>query len=169
MAGRDVEIARLKSELADALTQRARLHAPALSLARSRHARPNLTFIEGDMMTHAFPSASFDFIASIATLHHLPLEPALQRFRDLLRPDGVLVIVGLYRLEWPTDYIIGGVATIVSVGFRVTRGIEHVNAPTRDPEMTLREVSAAVERVLPGAILKRRLFYRYSFVWRKPS
>jgi 2-polyprenyl-3-methyl-5-hydroxy-6-metoxy-1,4-benzoquinol methylase len=162
---------RLASELAERCGEVIGIDADSPTLARARvlHARPNLTFVDGDVMTHPFAAGSFDVIASIATLHHLPLEPALLRFRDLLRPGGVLVVIGLYRLASPTDYIIGGAATIVSAWFRLMRGTEHVNAPIRDPETSLREIRAAVERVLPGAIVKRKLFYRYSLVWRKPS
>ena len=76
-------------------------HAPTLGRARSAYVRPSLSFVQGDVMTHPFADGSFDAIASIATLHHLPLEPALGRFRDLLRPGGVLVVIGLYRLRTP--------------------------------------------------------------------
>lgn len=37
-------------------------------------------FIQGDVMTYPFPEASFDFISAVATLHHLALLLALQRF-----------------------------------------------------------------------------------------
>lgn len=162
---------RLASELAERCSEVIAIDAdaPALALARSRHERPNLSFVEGDVMTHAFPDASFEFIASIATLHHLPLEPALERFRSLQRPGGVLVVIGLYRFETLSDYLVGGMATILSVLVRLMRGTERVNAPIRDPDTTLREIKDVVDRVLPGAVVRRELFYRYSLVWRKPS
>ena len=161
---------RLANELAEVCGEVIGLDndAPTLARARAKYQRANLSFVDGDVMTKSF-DGGFDFIASIATLHHVALEPGLERFRDLLRPGGVLVVIGLYRLESLTDYIVGGVATIVSLGFRVIRGTEHVNAPIRDPETSLREIRAAVERVLPGAIVKRKLFYRYSLAWKKPS
>src|SRR5262245_21774497 len=49
---------------------------PTLARARAAHSRHNLTFVEADVMTQAFDEGSIDFIASIATLHHLPLAPA---------------------------------------------------------------------------------------------
>jgi len=55
---------------------------------------PRIRFIEGDVMTHPFAQASFDAITVVATLHHLPLKLALLRFRWLLRPGGVLAVVG---------------------------------------------------------------------------
>jgi SAM-dependent methyltransferase len=161
---------RLASELAERCGEVTGIDAdpPALALARSRYPRPNLSFVEGDAMSHAFPDASFDFIASIATLHHLPLEPALERFGLLLRPGGVLTIIGLYRLSTLSDFIYGCVAKPVSGWLYITRGGEPVAAPTRDPDETLREIRAGVEKVLPGADFERRLLFRYSLIWKKP-
>ena len=162
---------RLASELAEVCGEVIGLDndAPTLARARATYQQSNLSFVDGDVMTYPVAAGSFDVIASIATLHHLPLEPALERFRVLLRPGGVLVVIGLYRLESLTDYIVGGAATILSVFFRLIRGTEHVNAPIRDPETTLREIRDAVHHALPGAVVKRELFYRYSLVWRNPS
>ena len=38
-----------------------------------------------------------------------------------------------------------------------------------DRYMTLRQVRAVCARVLPGAEIRRHLFWRYSLVWRKPN
>jgi 2-polyprenyl-3-methyl-5-hydroxy-6-metoxy-1,4-benzoquinol methylase len=54
-----------------------------------------IAFLEGDVVTEAFSANSFDLITAVATLHHLPLRPALERFRDLLKPGGVLAFIGL--------------------------------------------------------------------------
>src|SRR3954463_8758225 len=40
-----------------------------------------IEWIEGDAMTHPFSAESFDFISAVASLHHLPLRPALDRLR----------------------------------------------------------------------------------------
>jgi SAM-dependent methyltransferase len=143
--------------------------APTLARARAGHARPNLSFVEGDVMNNGFADGSVDFIASIATLHHLPLAPALERFTQLLRPGGVLAIIGLYRLSTVSDFIYGCAAKPVSGWLRATRGGEPIVAPIRDPDETLGEIRAAVERVLPGADFERRLLFRYSLIWKKPS
>jgi ubiquinone/menaquinone biosynthesis C-methylase UbiE len=80
----------------------------------------NTTFINGDVLTHALQPNSFDFLAAVATLHHLPLRRALQRFSDLLRPGGVLVIVGLYRTVTPTDYAVAGDSSSNQLGDSIT-------------------------------------------------
>src|SRR5580658_1726509 len=73
-----------------------------------------VTFVQGDAMVHPFSDESFDLISSVATLHHLPLRPALQRFRDLLRRGGVLAIVGLYRMHSFPDYALAAAAVPTS-------------------------------------------------------
>lgn len=48
-------------------------------------------------MNHPLEPASFDFIASVASLHHMDVAAALVRMRSLLRPGGRLVVIGLAR------------------------------------------------------------------------
>jgi len=145
------------------------LDAQTLARARSRHVRPNLRFVEGDVMDYPFEPESFDAIASIATLHHLALEPALERLERLLRPEGVLAVIGLYRLHTLGDYAWVHAALPVSWWLRMTRNYEEVAAPIRDPDLTLAEIAASRGKVLPGAAVTRELLFRYSLVWRKAS
>jgi 2-polyprenyl-3-methyl-5-hydroxy-6-metoxy-1,4-benzoquinol methylase len=124
------------------------------------------TYVRGDVMTHRFPQTSFDLITAVATLHHLPLKPALMRFKDLLRPSGVLVVIGLYRNSTLTDYAFAAAALPTSKLLRLWRGEAAVGAPVKDPEETLEEIRAACNEVLPGATIQRHLFFRYSLIWR---
>lgn len=127
-----------------------------------------ITFVEGDVMTLPFEAGSFDAIAAVAVLHHLPLAPALARFHDLLRPGGVLGIVGLHPLRTPFDYALAGVAIPTSLVLQGVHGFTSVGAPLKDPEETLADVRRACSARLPGAAFRRHLLFRYSIVWRKP-
>ena len=40
--------------------------------------------------------------------------------------------------------------------------------PVRDPSATLAEIAAAAGARLPGAAIRRRLFFRYTLRWDKP-
>lgn len=128
----------------------------------------NTTFLQGDIMTHPFPLASFDFIAAVATLHHLPLQPALARFRDLLAPGGVLAILGLYRPATLTDYAVAAAALPFSRLMRLRHDTASIDARLHPPTETLHDIRAAATHLLPGATLRRRLFHRYTLLWRKP-
>ena len=128
----------------------------------------SIEFIEGDVMTHPFSPASFDLIALSATLHHLHLRPALIRMQELLKPGGVLAVVGLCRAETINDYARAAIAFPASWIFRLFRGYADVGAPVEDARETLSEIRSACHDLLPGACLRRRLFFRYSLSWRKP-
>ena len=65
-----------------------------------------VSFVLGDFLTHPFEPASFDFVATVATLHHVDARGGLSRLQDLLSPGGVLCVVGLARNQlhdWPLD------------------------------------------------------------------
>ena len=120
-------------------------------------------------MTYSFSDKSFELITAVATLHHLPLRPALLRFRQLLIPGGVLAIIRLYRGETFSDHALAAAAFPASWMFRLFRGYADVGAPVRDPRETLREIRSACDVILPGASLRKHLLFRYSLTWRKPS
>jgi SAM-dependent methyltransferase len=67
-----------------------------IRVARSRSSQfDNLEFQLADAMTWDFPKSHFDYICSIATLHHLHQRELLVKIKDALRPRGVLVVLDL--------------------------------------------------------------------------
>jgi ubiquinone/menaquinone biosynthesis C-methylase UbiE len=140
-----------------------------LAFARANSRQPsNLTFIQGDVLAQAFPENSFDFIAAVASLHHLPIRRALERFGRLLRSGGTLAVIGLYRDDTVLDHAIGCIALPISWTIRCLRGESEVGAPVCDPLETLRDIRDACDATFREGVFRRRLFFRYSFVWRKP-
>ena len=139
----------------------------ALAAARNAGAQ-NITYIEADVMTYPFANESFDMIAGIAVLHHLPLDAALARLRTLLKPGGVLCIIGLYRHHSITDYLVDAAAVPASLAIRGFRSQADVGAPTSDPAETLGEIRERARAALPGSCLRRHLFFRYSLIWTRP-
>ncbi len=128
---------------------------------------PGSGFVRGDVMSYPFGAERFDFISVVATLHHLPLRAALTRFDELLRPGGVLAVIGLYRMDSMSDYAWGAAGFAASLVLRVGRGIASVSAPLAEPRETLGEIRAACDSILPGGELRRLLLFRYSFLWKK--
>jgi ubiquinone/menaquinone biosynthesis C-methylase UbiE len=141
------------------------------TLERGRMATPadtRVTFVDGDVMTYPFGENSFDFIAAIATLHHLPLRSALARFRSLLKPGGVLGIIGLYRARTVKDFALSAAALPTSWTIRRLRDYAEIEAPLQEPKETLHEIQTACNATLHGGIIRQHLLFRYSLVWRKP-
>lgn len=128
-----------------------------------------IQFVEGDVMKHPFSADSFDFITAVATLHHFPLRPALARFRALLRPGGVLAVIGLYRHRTVADFALDAVAFPTSSILRAVHGYSDPSTRKQSPRETLREIRDASEALLPGAAIRRLLLFRYFLIWRKPA
>lgn len=142
------------------------------AIARARAANPSqcIQFVEGDVMTYPFAEDSFDMVVAVASLHHLPLRPALERFRKLVRSGGVLVVIGLFRARTLQDYAWSAMASFpASWTLRLIHGHTEVGAPVQDPKESLVEIRRECRDLLPGCVLQRRLLFRYSLIWRKPS
>jgi len=60
--------------------------AEAIRLARARTTASSVSFVCGDFMSANPDAESFDAVVSVATLHHLPAEAALERMRRLVQP-----------------------------------------------------------------------------------
>lgn len=132
-----------------------------------------VTFTVGDALTET-PPGSFDVITCVAAVHHLPFAEALTLFRERLAPGGTLVIVGLSRAQSPADHLLGAVAVPLNVvmGWIKNRGRRaprpaSMTAPTRPAEMSFSDIVRAARHVLPGVRPRRRLFWRYTLVWRR--
>jgi len=143
-----------------------------IAVARRRWAGlPNLRFVEGDFMEMDLPAQQYAFISCISVLHHMPFEAALEKLRDALAPGGVLAVLGLHRNATVTDYAVSAVSVAArrfgAIGRMFAspvppKGDSRVIPPLAAPEMTLDEIRAGAERVLPGARVERHLGFRYS-------
>lgn len=141
---------------------------PAMvELARMKTLSLPIRFVEADFMRYRFDE-QFDFVSAAASLHHMPFNQALDKMASLLRPGGVLAVLGLFREASPTDIAVALVASPVNAFYALNRGWSSGRAPIRPPDMTLREIREAVSSTLPDARLRRLLLWRYLITWQKP-
>ncbi|MFO0952663.1 MAG: methyltransferase domain-containing protein [Isosphaeraceae bacterium] len=138
----------------------------------------HVSFEAGDFLEAEFEPGRFDAVVSIATLHHVPLAPALQRLAGWLRPGGVLAVLDLYRSSSASDRVLDGVSVVLNPFHRLwSEGRLRPPAEVRaawqahgvhDRYPTVAEVREAAGP-LPGARVRRHLFWRYSLVWTRPA
>lgn len=88
-------------------------------------------------MTVDLPLGSFDFVWCLSALHHMPLQPALKRFRSLLAPGGALVVLGLYKVSSPFDYDFVGATGLIDLGVGLVR--HRTQAPIRRSQGVVRD------------------------------
>jgi SAM-dependent methyltransferase len=132
-----------------------------------------------DVTSRRLPAHRFDAVASIATLHHLPFGATLSQLATSLKPGGTLVVLDLYDRSGPADRFLDVVAVPASSAWRLARcGRLREAAEARklwaghgrhDTYMNLGEIRRVANNLLPGATVRRYVFWRYSLVWRKPA
>lgn len=131
---------------------------------------PDVTFIQGDFLTAGLPATGYDFICSVTTIHHMDFEASLTRMRELLRPGGALVVVGLAREASPTEWAaMVTAAPVVRIAKVLRRARGPEGMPVRDPQMSYGQVRATARRLLPGMRYRRHVLRRYSLTWGKPK
>ena len=161
----------LARELRELIPHVIGLDIDAAVLARARSDGDRIEWMLGDVRTAPLMPGSFDVVASVATLHHLPdLDAALRRFAELTAPGGVVVIVGLAREASLLDHL-WGLAGVVwhRVAARRRTVWEHSAPIVWPPPHTYADVRTAAARSLPGARWRRLVLWRYAIVWMKPE
>jgi SAM-dependent methyltransferase len=172
-----VELAK-RAEHVDALDR-----SPAVIEEARRVAPPNVTCVLADVLQEPLPAARYDAIVSISALHHMPLAEALPRLAEALRPGGVLAAAALPRPDLPQELpveltaaighrLFGAAFAVLRTSGRERWYAKEANAVMPvilDPTLTTRQVRQQASAVLPGAQVRRLVFWRYFLLWRKPT
>ena len=146
------------------------LHDAQVDAARRTWAHvPGLSFETGDLLTARPAGAPFDAVTCSATLHHVDLESGLERLAQLTAPGGVLVVVGLAADTSPLDIVRSAAKAPLIHFVRMFRGWHDHGSPRQDPRDSWSTVREVAERVLPGVVYRRRLYWRYTLVWERPA
>ena len=153
--------------------------AEMIRVARERSRRfVNLQFEMADVMTWDFPKSRFDFICTIATLHHLDQRELLPKIRHALKPRGVLVILDLVQSSTAVERMLDVIGLGVSSGLRLIHNGRLQPPPEvrkaweqhgkHDHYATIKQMRTLADEILPGASVKRHLLWRYTLVYQKP-
>ncbi len=139
----------------------------------------NIDFQCADASVWEFPSERFDCVASIATLHHLPMKMMLSKMKGALKPGGTLLVLDLFQDEGAADLLTSMLAMPVSMSLRLLktgrlREPREVRAAWKEHErtdsfLTLSQIKSICAEMLPGAKVRKHLLWRYSIIWKKPS
>jgi ubiquinone/menaquinone biosynthesis C-methylase UbiE len=156
------------------------LSAEMIRVARARSGElENLEFQLADAMTWDFPQSHFDFVCSIATLHHLKQRELLLKIKDALKPGGVLVVLDLVQSDSLTERMCDVVALGVSGSLRLLHNGRLKPPPEvrkaweqhgkHDSYLTMGQMRALADEILPGSSVTRCLLWRYLLVYQKPQ
>ncbi|HEX2285794.1 MAG TPA: class I SAM-dependent methyltransferase [Mycobacterium sp.] len=143
----------------------------AIQRARDRlTAHAHVTVSHEAFDTYQAGQRRFDLITFVASLHHMDMRTSLQKARELLTPTGEIAVVGVAAnksvLDWVWAVMCVPAARIGSWLHSETRDIGVVVA---DPQEGLDDIRRAVNDILPGASVRRALYYRYLLRWANGS
>jgi ubiquinone/menaquinone biosynthesis C-methylase UbiE len=151
-----------------------------LRIGRERSsAYPNIDYLQANVMAYDLSLEHFDCIASIATLHHLPLPGVLPKLAAALKPGGVLLVLDLYQSQGLRDLPLNAAGFFYHRLLQFSKGSRHKptaeasaawDAHGRDDRyLTVPEVRRVAADLLPGAKITRHLLWRYSLIWKKAN
>jgi SAM-dependent methyltransferase len=151
----------------------------SIEIARAHPGAAGIRYLHADFLTATLGPASVDLVTSIASLHHMDARAALRRMADLLRPGGVLAVVGLARATSPAELAAEIPAVTGTQLHKAASAIWRRSAPGRrarayqppviwPPPLTYQEMRRLATDTLPGARYRHHLYWRYSLVWIKP-
>lgn len=114
----------------------------------------------------------YDFVSCIASLHHMPFETVLT-LRKALAPGGVLSVLGLYAVRSAADAVWALPALTLLKADKALSSLRPrppgaaVQVPlVWPPPLSYAATRTEAARLLPGATLRRLLFWRYLLVYR---
>lgn len=154
------------------------LSSEMVRVASSRSGRfLNLEFQVADAMTWNFPQSHFDFVCSIATLHHLDQRELLAKIKEALKPRGVLVVMDLVQSSGLGERVLDVIGLGVSGSLRLLHN-GRLKPPREvrkaweqhgkhDSYSTISQMRALAHEILPGASVSRCLLWRYKLVYQK--
>ncbi|MEU3275493.1 class I SAM-dependent methyltransferase [Saccharomonospora sp. NPDC006951] len=134
----------------------------------------SIDYVAADITAMELPQGHYDYIACLASLHHVPFG-TVSTLRAALAPGGVLVVLGLARPSAPGDWakwvsaspVNAAARLLVHAGERINGGSDpHPQAPVRNWSMTMNGVRKEAGRLLPGSAVRTLLFWRYLLTYR---
>ena len=138
-----------------------------------------LVFKCGNFLEMEFPQRGFDCVISAAALHHMPIEPAVKRMVGLLRPGGTLVIHDLRSHSNVFDracFLAGDAINCLERFVRSGRFFQEralreawARHGASETYLSMKEVRALANNVLPSASVHRHWFWKYTIVWKETS
>ncbi len=149
-----------------------------IAYAAEHYAAENIEYRCGNVLGMDFEDDSLDVIITTATAHHLPYEWLLNFSKNKLKTGGRLIVLDLVEAATISDKLLWGFAFFPNILMNILKnGRLHKDEPhvaefwrehgKRDEYMTMKEIRQLAARHLPGAKIRRKLFWRYSLIWEK--
>jgi hypothetical protein len=97
----------------------------------------------------------------------MDLRASLVKARDLLTPTGEIAVVGCSANKTVRDWFWSAMCVPAArLGSWLHSETRNIGVVVTDPQEGLDDIRRTVDEVLPGASVRRGLYYRYLLRWR---
>jgi 2-polyprenyl-3-methyl-5-hydroxy-6-metoxy-1,4-benzoquinol methylase len=144
--------------------------ADSIIAARANVTSDGVEYLQGNFLTWPFETASFDVVTAVASVHHVDEEAGLRRMAELVRPGGILGVVGIARTSSLRDLVFDAGGAVVTRVHHMTKPYWETPAPkVWPPPHTYGDLRRLSARIVPGRRFRRGAMFRYVLTWTKPS
>ena len=140
------------------------------SIDRARRQGGDVTYVVSDLLSNDLPDGSFDVVSAVAVLHHVDQGSGVARLSRLVRPGGLLIVVGLARSRSIADFARDAVDAVALRRHSLVKGVWETPAPkVWPPPLSYAETKSTCLQVLPDAAFRRVPYFRFGLTWKRPS
>lgn len=133
-------------------------------------ANANVTVAQAAFDAYDPAGRTFNLVTFVASLHHMDLRASLIKARDMLTPTGEIAVVGLSANKTVRDYLWALTCLPAArIGSWLHSETRDIGVAVADPQEGLDEIRRTVAHVLPGASVRRALYFRYRLRWSNRS
>jgi len=126
----------------------------------------SVAVVNTELRRYASGGQQFDLITFVASLHHIDLRASLRKARAMMSQTGEIAVVGLAANKSLVDWVWAlACLPAVRIGSRLHRETPDIGVVMTDPLESLSEIRRAADEVIPGASVRRTLYYRYLLRW----
>lgn len=141
---------------------------PSVELARAHD--DDIDYRVEALATADLEAASFDVVSAVGMLHHGDHADGLGHLVRLVRPGGLLIVVGLARSRSPRDLARDALDAVALRRHTFRRRPWETPAPkVWPPPLSYAEARRRSGGVLPDARFRRVPYFRYGLTWTAPS
>ncbi len=137
--------------------------------AKQSHHSAHIRFVCCNFLTDKITGV-YDAVIFVASIHHMDMAAALEKAKALLSAHGRIIIVGLAKPSSLADYIIEILRVLpckIITSLKHAQSSEELDLPVSYNLPTLKEVRELSVRLLPHAVMRYGLYYRYLLIWIK--
>lgn len=131
--------------------------------------RDGIEFVAGTGEALPYAAASVDALTMVMVLHHMDPMRALAEVRRVVRPGGVVIVLGYAASGTSGDRwrSLADVAANQWYGLGKQRWEPRV--VVAEPQLTWSQTRGLLERELPGGTYRRVPLWRYLYTWAAPG